>query len=45
MDDHKFTCPECTRELVLDGSLREAAVEHGCPVCGADVSRRHFTEP
>ncbi|WP_290816798.1 zinc ribbon domain-containing protein [Halovivax sp.] len=45
MDDYQFTCPECRRELPLDGPLCEATIEHGCPVCGAEVSRRHFPSP
>lgn len=42
MSRYEFTCPECGQIIEVNEEMREAAIEHGCPVCGADVSAVDF---
>ncbi|APW96530.1 transcriptional regulator [Halobiforma lacisalsi AJ5] len=42
MSRYEFTCPECGQEIEVNDSMREATLNHGCPVCGADVSPADF---
>lgn len=42
MTEYEFTCPECGQEIEVNGPMREATLENGCPVCGAGVAPEHF---
>ncbi|UTF52197.1 DUF7560 family zinc ribbon protein [Natronosalvus rutilus] len=42
MTTYEFTCPGCGQRGPVDGDVRNATVEYGCPVCGTEVSREHF---
>ena len=39
-----FTCPTCAQSIEVNGSMRAALIEHGCVICGADVTAEAFTE-
>lgn len=41
-DDYTFVCPECGESMSVNGPMRDALVENGCVVCGADVSGDAF---
>ncbi|ARS89495.1 DUF7560 family zinc ribbon protein [Natrarchaeobaculum aegyptiacum] len=46
MSRYEFSCPECGQEIEVNESMREAMLEHGCPVCGATVTSGTFaTKP
>lgn len=38
-----FVCPECEERLEVNGSMKEALVERGCVICGADLTAEAFT--
>lgn len=40
--EYEFRCPECGQVIEVNASMREATIEHGCPVCGARVEADHF---
>lgn len=44
MTTQTFNCPECNERIEVNGSMREATLEHGCPICGAVVAPEHFVE-
>jgi len=41
--EYTFVCPECGESLTVNGSMRDALLERGCVICGADVSSAAFT--
>jgi predicted RNA-binding Zn-ribbon protein involved in translation (DUF1610 family) len=41
-DEFRFVCPECDEAIEVNASMRDALVESGCVVCGADVSEAAF---
>lgn len=47
-DDHPvmttyiFTCPDCGQEIEVNGSMREAMLASGCPVCTEPVQTVDF---
>ncbi len=42
MSRYVFTCPDCGQEIEVNESMREATLTHGCPVCGATVTKAAF---
>ncbi|MDQ2050048.1 zinc ribbon domain-containing protein [Natronolimnohabitans sp. A-GB9] len=42
MSRYEFTCPECGQEIEVNEEMREATIDHGCPVCGGDVTPEDF---
>lgn len=42
MEEYEFTCTDCGQEIEVNESMRDATLEHGCPVCGAAVSAANF---
>lgn len=44
-DDFEFDCPDCGECFEVNPGMRDAMLEHGCPICGADVSETAFTPP
>ena len=42
MSRYEFNCPECGQEIEVNESMREAMLEHGCPVCGGTVTPETF---
>ena len=42
-DEYDFRCPECAESIEVNGSMRDALIENGCVVCGADVSAEAFS--
>lgn len=41
-ENSRFVCPACTRSIDVSDSMRDALVENGCVVCGADVDPEAF---
>lgn len=37
-----FTCPDCGQEIEVNGSMREAMLASGCPVCTEPVQTVDF---
>lgn len=42
-DDYAFECPECGERFEVNPGMREALLDHGCPVCGASVTDDAFS--
>lgn len=38
----RFVCPACSRSIEVTESVRDALVESGCVICGADVDDSAF---
>jgi hypothetical protein len=43
-EDATFRCPVCEETLKVNASMREALVERGCVVCGADLTPDAFSD-
>lgn len=41
--DYTFVCPECAESMVVNESMREALIEHGCVICSSSVSTQAFS--
>ncbi|MDG5760028.1 hypothetical protein QA600_11820 [Natronococcus sp. A-GB1] len=41
-ENARFVCPACTRSIAVTDAVRDALVESGCAVCGADVDLGAF---
>ena len=37
-----FVCPVCEESLKVNDAMKDALVEKGCVVCGADLTTRAF---
>lgn len=42
MEEYEFICPDCGQSIEVNGPMREATLEHGCPVCSSPVAPEHF---
>ena len=42
MTKYVFTCPVCDQEIEVNGSMREAMLASGCPVCTEPVDASDF---
>lgn len=42
-EEYAFVCPECGESLEVNGSMRDALLERGCVICGADVTASAFS--
>jgi predicted nucleic acid-binding Zn ribbon protein len=42
---HTFVCPECYREIEVDGAMRATLLEAGCVVCGAPIAEGDIADP
>lgn len=42
MSEYEFTCPGCGQRIEVNGAMREAILENGCPVCSTTVATEHF---
>lgn len=42
MTKYIFTCPDCGQEIEVNGSMREAMLASGCPVCTEPVETADF---
>lgn len=38
-----FVCSECGESLEVNASMRDALIDRGCVICGADVTAGEFT--
>ena len=41
-DEHRFVCPTCSQDIAVNGKMRRAILENGCPVCTAAVTTDAF---
>ncbi|WP_394741630.1 DUF7560 family zinc ribbon protein [Natronococcus roseus] len=41
-ENARFVCPACTRSIAVTDAVRDALVENGCAVCGAEVDLGAF---
>ncbi|UVE51624.1 zinc ribbon domain-containing protein [Haloferax larsenii] len=41
--EYEFTCPECGQQFEVNGGMRDALLERGCPVCAATVPNDAFS--
>ena len=44
-DEYNFACPECAEVISVNDGMREALLDNGCVICGADVSPEAFSRP
>ena len=42
-EEFTFHCPVCEESLKVNDSMKQALVEKGCVVCGADLTVAAFT--
>ncbi|KAB1186711.1 MULTISPECIES: zinc ribbon domain-containing protein [Haloferax] len=42
-DEFEFECPQCGEQFEVNGGMRDALLERGCPVCTSTVSGTAFT--
>lgn len=42
IEEITFVCPECAERIEVNAAMREALVEYGCVVCGAEISAEEF---
>jgi predicted RNA-binding Zn-ribbon protein involved in translation (DUF1610 family) len=42
MTTYVFVCPECGQEIEVNGSMRQAMLSSGCPVCTESVEADDF---
>lgn len=42
-DDHVFECPDCGERIEMNAGMRQAVLDHGCPICGASVTEAAFS--
>ena len=42
MSKYEFTCPDCGQTIEVNEPMREAILEHGCPVCSSAVEPTSF---
>ena len=42
MTKYEFSCPDCGQAIEVNEPMREAILEHGCPVCGSVVEPSNF---
>jgi hypothetical protein len=42
MSTYMFICPECKQEIEVNGSMREAILSSGCPVCTETADQTDF---
>ena len=42
MSTYTFVCPGCEQEIEVNGSMRDAILSSGCPVCTETVERSNF---
>ncbi|CAI48869.1 small CPxCG-related zinc finger protein [Natronomonas pharaonis DSM 2160] len=42
MSEYIFSCPGCGQEIEVNGSMREAILSSGCPVCTTGVEKAAF---
>lgn len=42
MSTYLFVCPDCTQEIEVNASMREAILSSGCPVCTAAAETADF---
>ncbi len=36
-DEYRFVCPTCSQDIAVNGEMRRAILENGCPVCTAAI--------
>jgi len=44
MREYEYVCQECGQQTDVNGPMREAILENGCPVCSAAARADHFSE-
>lgn len=42
MTTYVFTCADCGQQISVNGSMREAILASGCPVCTEPVDAAEF---
>jgi len=42
-EEYDFDCPECDESLSVNGSMREALLDRGCVICGAELTTSAFS--
>lgn len=42
MTSYVFVCDECGQRIEVNGSMREAILSNGCPVCTTAVDQADF---
>jgi putative FmdB family regulatory protein len=43
MKEYEYVCQECGQRIEVNGPMREAILENGCPVCSASAQIAHFS--
>lgn len=41
-EEYTFVCRECAETIEINSAMKEALLEHGCVVCGADITADEF---
>lgn len=41
---YQYVCPVCEETIEVNEGMREALLEHGCVLCGSDVSTEAFAK-
>jgi len=44
MKEYEYVCQECGQQIEVNGPMREAILNNGCPVCSAPGRPDDFSE-
>lgn len=44
MKEYEFVCQECGQQIEVNGPMREAILNNGCPICSAGAETAQFSE-
>ena len=44
MKEYQYVCTECGQQIEVNGPMREAILNNGCPVCSASAETDHFSD-
>lgn len=44
MKEYEYVCQDCGQQIEVNGPMREAILQNGCPVCSASARTEHFSE-
>lgn len=42
--EYRYVCPVCEESIEVNDGMREALIEHGCVICGTDLSTEAFSQ-
>mgnify|MGYP000259457629 CR=1 FL=1 len=43
MKEHQFVCQDCGQQIEVNGPVRQAILESGCPICSAPADFDDFS--